>query len=54
MQSNNKKPKALNIRELLETGSYVIPIYQRNYAWTNAQISQLIQDVVDYRQKNIP
>jgi hypothetical protein len=37
----------LCIRKLLEEGDYVIPMYQRNYAWEEAEIAQLIQDVVD-------
>ncbi len=40
--------KDLNIKELLSKDNYVIPIYQRNYAWGNAEITQLIQDIVDY------
>jgi len=27
---------------------YSIPMYQRNYAWEEAEITQLIQDVIDY------
>ena len=27
---------------------YVIPMYQRNYAWDKGEITQLIQDVIDY------
>ena len=26
---------------------YVIPLYQRAYAWTDDQINQLIEDVID-------
>ena len=26
---------------------YVIPLYQRNFAWRNEEISQLLQDLVD-------
>jgi uncharacterized protein with ParB-like and HNH nuclease domain len=39
----------LSIRELL-TGNvdYVIPMYQRNYAWDEGEITQLIQDIIDY------
>lgn len=41
--------KALNIKELLSSkDSYVIPIYQRNYAWEAKEIEQLIQDIIDY------
>jgi hypothetical protein len=39
----------LSIKALLSEGvNYVIPMYQRNYAWDEAEISQLIQDVIDY------
>lgn len=40
---------ALNIKELLNgDDNYVIPVYQRNYAWEQKEIEQLIQDVIDY------
>lgn len=43
------KPKQLSIRELLDgNDEYVIPMYQRNYAWEEGEITQLIQDVIDY------
>lgn len=45
--SDNLKP--LKIKELLSNNNkYSIPIYQRNYAWGEKEITQLIQDVVDY------
>lgn len=41
------------VRELLtKTCRYIVPMYQRNYAWGEAEIKQLIQDVQDYQQKN--
>jgi len=46
---SNNEITVLTIRELLSSGTkYVIPIYQRNYAWGSDEISQLIQDVIDY------
>ncbi len=45
----NNDISQLSIRELLSRGAnYVIPMYQRNYAWDEGEISQLIQDVIDY------
>lgn len=45
--SDNLKP--LKIKELLSNNNkYSIPIYQRNYAWGEKEITQLIQDIVDY------
>lgn len=41
--------RSLNIEELLgNQDRYIIPIYQRKYAWGAKEIEQLIQDVVDY------
>lgn len=38
----------LSVRELLEAQvDYVIPMYQRNYAWGEGEITQLILDVLD-------
>lgn len=43
-----------SIKQLLEDRStYLIPMYQRNYAWGEGEINQLIQDVADY-QKDKP
>ena len=42
----------LSIKALLsESVNYVIPMYQRNYAWDEAEVTQLIQDVIDYLRK---
>lgn len=39
----------LSIKDLLKGGmDYVIPMYQRNFAWDEGEITQLIQDVIDY------
>ena len=39
----------LSIRSLLSRNDeYVIAVYQRNYAWEEEEITQLIQDVIDY------
>lgn len=49
----NKSPvtKYFTIKELLSTDDYVIPIYQRDYAWDNKQIVQLVQDIADSAKK---
>jgi hypothetical protein len=45
----NNEIQALDIKTLLSNGDrYVIPIYQRNYAWEAKEIEQLIQDIIDY------
>jgi len=40
--------KAINIKDILSNDSYIIPRYQRNYAWGRTEISQLIKDINDY------
>lgn len=47
--------KQLTVKELLSgSGDYLIPMYQRNYAWDEAEITQLIQDVMDDLPKGRP
>jgi uncharacterized protein with ParB-like and HNH nuclease domain len=48
----SEEPKKYSIKELFSSDKYVIPIYQRNYEWGESQISQLIQDIVDYMKKD--
>lgn len=44
----SKELCALSIKDLLSSsGNYAIPMYQRNYAWDEGEITQLIQDVID-------
>ncbi|MDR2408620.1 MAG: DUF262 domain-containing HNH endonuclease family protein [Bacteroidales bacterium] len=43
--------KYYSIKELFSSDNYVIPVYQRNYAWGESEITQLIQDIVDYYKK---
>lgn len=33
---------------LVDKASYLIPMYQRNYAWGEGEISQLIEDIADH------
>ncbi|MGL6416698.1 GmrSD restriction endonuclease domain-containing protein [Aeromonas allosaccharophila] len=41
-----------SIRALLEDRArYLVPMYQRNYAWGEGEITQLLQDVLDYQGK---
>lgn len=51
--SSNSKIDSLNIKQLLDgTQRYLIPMYQRNYAWGPSQIEQLIIDVLDAPKKD--
>lgn len=48
----NNHIEQLSVRRLLEGNvHYRIPMYQRNYAWGEGEITQLIQDVIDYSNK---
>jgi len=41
-----------SIKDLLcDSSRYLVPMYQRNYAWGEGEINQLIQDFFDYQQK---
>jgi len=42
----------LSIFDLLNDNSYSIPLYQRNFAWTDVEITQLIIDVLDSIKEN--
>lgn len=45
--------RQLSIKALLtEKVDYIIPMYQRNFAWDEGEITQLIQDVIDYLPSN--
>ncbi|TFF70625.1 DUF262 domain-containing protein [Aeromonas taiwanensis] len=46
--------RPFSIRALLEDSArYLVPMYQRNYAWGEGEITQLLQDVLDYQQKSV-
>ena len=45
---------SLSIFELLNENQYSIPLYQRNFAWTDVEITQLIIDVLDSIKENRP
>ena len=44
----------LSISDLLNDNNYSIPLYQRNFAWTDVEITQLIIDVLDSIKENRP
>lgn len=49
--ANNEKIQPLKIEELFSSNDqYLIPIYQRNYAWEKGQVEQLIQDILDFSE----
>lgn len=46
--SSNESLKKICINDLFNEEQYIIPIYQRNYAWGKKEIEQLIDDINDY------
>lgn len=52
--TNNNPIQNFTVKALLsDPNHYSVPMYQRNYAWGEAEINQLIQDIVDH-QANQP
>ncbi|WP_027156738.1 GmrSD restriction endonuclease domain-containing protein [Methylobacter luteus] len=48
MMSAIQEINELSVSELFQHGHYTIPIYQRNYAWGESEVEQLLQDVMDF------
>ena len=44
-------PNALTLKEIFSHASYMVPSYQRNYAWEAPEIEQLVQDIFDQCNK---
>ena len=48
--ADGKAIASFKVKKLLcDASQYVVPMYQRNYAWGEGEINQLIQDVLDYQ-----
>jgi hypothetical protein len=45
-------PEELSVGKIFEHDDYIIPLYQRNYAWEQAQVTQLIRDIWDYKKED--
>ena len=52
MSENNNELKELEVDKIFDQDQYIIPIYQRNYAWKESQIVQLLYDIKDSEGKN--
>ena len=55
MTNNIKYVKTLTVSDLFDNENkcnYIIPIYQRNYAWGDDEISSLLQDIKNACEKN--
>lgn len=47
MSETGVQATARTVRQLLTGGHYEVPVYQRNYAWGEEEIRQLIDDLLD-------
>ena len=47
----NEKAKIISIRELISLENLKIPEYQRPYKWTTKNINQLIDDILNFNNK---
>lgn len=45
MSEQKTQPSSLSISALLSNQKYIVPLYQRNYAWERAEILQLLIDI---------
>ena len=53
MENNLEQVQEFSVKNLISnSGEYVIPVYQRNYAWEEPQIRQLVKDVIDSINKD--
>ena len=50
MQTNKLDKNISSI--ILNNNKYIVPLYQRNFAWGEDEISQLLQDIYDSYQQN--
>jgi len=53
MTNNKEDILELSIAELFLQGQYIIPIYQRNYAWGEPEVEQLLQDILDSAKRDV-
>ena len=47
MNKSIKQPEKFNLKNIFVGSEYIIPIYQRNYAWEKDEIEQLLTDIYD-------
>ncbi|WP_044470425.1 DUF262 domain-containing protein [Mannheimia massilioguelmaensis] len=48
----NSQVKTLKVKDLCNDDKYIVPIYQRNYAWGKDEIELLIQDILEAQSKD--
>ena len=53
MSNDYIQPERLFVNEIFLQDFYIVPIYQRSYAWEKEQIEQLINDIYDAKEKDV-
>ncbi|MCW9698161.1 MULTISPECIES: DUF262 domain-containing protein [unclassified Avibacterium] len=53
MRQENTQIKSLTVEKLLREDDYIIPIYQRNYAWGDTEIEALLTDLVNAYKRDV-
>lgn len=53
MQNQTDEIISLSVNNIFKNSKYIVPIYQRNYAWGESEIIQLIDDIHDYSKVNV-
>ncbi|MDD2934633.1 MAG: DUF262 domain-containing protein [Methylotenera sp.] len=53
MSNSLENPAEFAVSDLFTSGQYIIPMYQRNYAWGKTEIEQLLQDLMDKANHHI-
>lgn len=48
----NSDPAELKVGSIFRNKNYLIPLYQRNYAWEEDQTTQLVRDIWDFRNES--
>jgi len=48
----NKQQKIISIEDLISTSNLCIPVYQRPYKWTIKNVNQLINDILQFKDKS--
>ena len=47
-----EQPKELNLLNIFTGTEYIVPIYQRSYAWEKEEIEQFLNDIFDFTDQN--
>ena len=51
MVNNNNGIDEISVKNIFKDANYIIPIYQRNYAWGQEEIEKLIEDISDFNSR---